>query len=691
MPQGMKKTFLLLVVMGLVANSFGRPLINLTDTPLTVGVYDKYEVSFTMGRYSNPYDPEVIDVFALFTAPDGRTFRVNGFYFEGYSFKEENGVEVASRLRDNDSWKIRFTPDTPGRWSYVIHAVDQDGETQSKVLWYDCQPKNNATGFIRVANNQYLKQEVIVNGRRGYHSFFPIGPNIAWYNTADYNKFQKPYGIYEYHRYIDALSGNANFMRVWACRYQYLSLYGPEHAIRENGRPKMYFDSTLNQKDAAELDDIVSYAAAHGLNLMLCMFTYGEFRNDSEALENSEKHGSMPSGWRYCPYHTILGLNRPVEFFSDPKALRVTRNLMRYFVARWGYATNIVSWELFNEVANIFRDTTLQGDELDAVINWHNDMAETIRSVDPHQHLVSTSTGNASEMAGLKYLIFKKLDLAQDHSYHNIQKAKLSEQVPQKLMEVSEKMREQYPSKPVFIGEYGFGSNSQKIVVTDMDPYGFDLHNTLWSSLFSGLAGPGSLWRWQYLDNKDLFSSFRPLKTFCEALPLLSDSFTARTTGSVQGSNIAFPNNLETYYMVNASEDTLLGWSQDVAFTYQSLRRLTDEVGSNEHFVNHSILDPEGYIYTLNPAKRPAPSYISNLIVLPIDDQPKGTRYEVRWFDSETGLELRSERTETVVRKPWFRSKRIVIEFPLSIRDILGIRINNTYGDAVFMITKIQE
>ena len=176
--------------------------------------------------------------------------------------------------------------------------------------------------------------------------------------------------------------------------------------------------------------------------------------------------------------------------------------------------------------------------------------------------------------------------------------------------------------------------------------------------------------------------------TFSKTLPILSDSFTGKTTAVSEGSTFAFPNGLETYYLENDARDTILGWAQDEGFAYQSLRRQTDEVGKNHHFVDNGVFDPEGYVYTLNPAKRPMPSSSSNSIVLPIKSQPRGTKYQVRWFDAETGLELTDEATMVTVRRPWFRSRRIVIEFPASIRDVKKGRVNNTFGDAVFMITK---
>lgn len=684
----MRKTILLLSLLSTLTLGFGQPNLCMTDTPTTVAVFDKYEVSFTLDSYANPYDPEIIDVYAVFTAPDGRTLRANGFYYEGYSFREDNRVEIASRQRENDNWKVRFTPDEAGRWTFEIHAIDQSGESKSEVIAFDCQPKVSAVGFIKAANKEFLKREVVTNGEKGYHSFFPVGPNVAWYSSSDYYRFKKPYGIYDYRYYIDMLSGNANYMRIWTNRYQYLSIYGPEHAIREAGRPTLYFDSTLNQKDAAELDYIISYAAEHDINLMLCVFTYDDFRDDSEALSKSEQYGSMPSGWPYNPYHTVMGLEQPVAFFSDPDAMRVTRNLLRYYVARWGYATNIVCWELFNEVINIFRNVELQGNEADAILNWHNEMAAFIRSVDTHQHLVTTSLGSTKGMEEMRLRIYDNLDIAQDHNYQNLQKAKSKEQMSQVLYNKSILLRENYPEKPSFMGEYGLNNPEKSITNSVKDPKGIDLHNSLWSSLFSGYMSSASFWYWSQLKESGTFERFRPMMVFANSLPILSGTFNAANTGTVDGNDLVFPNNIVTYYMVNATEDTIIGWCQDAAFGYQALRRLSDEVGDNGHFINDGVFDPEGYVYTLNPEKRPGPSHWNNRIVLPINGQKSGTVYLVQWFDAETGRELRSEMAEAVVRKPWFRNRRIVIDFPASIRDIVGGRINNTFGDAVFLITK---
>ena len=511
---------------------------------------------------------------------------------------------------------------------------------------------------------------------------------MAWYSAADYGIYKKPYGVFEYEKYINLLAGKANFMRIWLNRYQYLSLYGPEHAGTMDGKTRMYFDNTMNQKDAAELDYIIQYARQNGISVMPCIFNFRNFQHKSGTPNGTNGKTAMPSDWVNNPYNTVLGLSSKYDFFTDSRAIRIQKNLIRYIVARWGYATNILCWELWNEVANMADGETISTQVQRNIVQWHAQMADYIHSIDPYQHPVSTSLGSGKDISTL-YHAFESMDLFQEHNYQNIQKAASNEQFTYVLYREAVKGREKYSDKPFFMGEFGFGQGGSKPSYDVKDPKGVDLHNSLWSSAFSGAMGPASFWYWENLDKNKWYDRFKPLLTFFGNLPVLSDSFTPKHTGTVRSHSLTFPYHLQTYYMVNANEDTLMGWSQDTAFCYQSLRHLTDEMGKNYHFADNGASDPTGYVYTLNPSKRPAPSYPNNRIVLPISNQPRGTKYQVRWYDPETGLELTDEATVVAVRRPLFRSKRIFIEFPSSIRDIRGARINNTFGDAVFVITKM--
>ena len=689
----MKRIGLFLVLMALAAVAMGKPVVTKLTAPKTVGIFEKYELSFQLGAYNNPYDPEVIDVYAVFSDPSGRTFRVNGFYYEDYQLREQNQLEVASRQRAGDGWKIRFTPDAVGKWTFVIHAVDRSGVVEVSTsagapLVFDCLAKDRSEGFIRLANTRFLKRERFANGRKQDGSFFPVGPNVAWYGCAD-NAYTKPYGVYDYHRYLDSLSGNANYMRIWINRYQCLNLYGPEHTQKEGGAPSMYFDHTLNQKDAAELDEIIAYAASKGVAVMPCIFNCRNFYTKSYVPK--QRPSIMPSDWVNNPFNTVLGLNSKLDFFTDARAKRITKNLIRYIVARWGYATNILGWELWNEVANITNGEVLPVQDQRNIADWHSEMASYLRSLDPHGHLVSTSLGSVKGEDRLSAVFFQDFDFVQYHNYQNIQKAKSKEPMSHVLFNACAHARLRYPTKPFFMGEFGYGQSNPEVPYLDKDPFGIDLHNALWSSLFSGSMGPASFWYWEIMRQAKWFHHFGPVLAFSRELPLLSDGFKPATTGTEQGSFLHFPNQLETYYLVNATEDTLLGWSQDTAFAYQSLRRFTDRVGKNGHFDKDGVYDAKGYVYTLSPSKRPKPSGVDNRIAFRISSQPVGTRYRVRWFDTETGRELVAEATEAVVRRSLFFGKKLTIVFPASIRDINRGVVNNTYGDAAFVITRIPD
>ena len=259
----------------------------------------------------------------------------------------------------------------------------------------------------------------------------------------------------------------------------------------------------------------------------------------------------------------------------------------------------------------------------------------------------------------------------------------------QMLYEKTEEMREGYPQTPCFVGEYGLKNTASGIDYLSKDPHGIDIHNSSWSSLFSGAIGPASFWYWRQLDKLNLYSLFKPLTVFCSGLPMLSDAFTPATTGVVEGSSLVYPDQMQTYYLINNEEDTILGWCQDMAFAYQSLRRLTDVIGNDGHFVNDGVRDSQGYVYTLDPSVKPNAESISGIIRIPMGKQRRGTRYQVRWYDTETGLEIPSEATEAVVRYRLFQGRQLRLRFPESLRD--GSSYANTFGDAAFVIYKISD
>ena len=113
----MKKSLFVLLFATIVSKGFGQ----LFSYPNSVGLFGLYEVSFTLPTtYSNPYDPDTINVYAEFTGPDNSSYIVNAFYYEDYTFYQHvEGYEVAVRHSENDGWRLRFTPTVVGTFSVV--------------------------------------------------------------------------------------------------------------------------------------------------------------------------------------------------------------------------------------------------------------------------------------------------------------------------------------------------------------------------------------------------------------------------------------------------------------------------------------------------------------------------------------------------------------------------------------------
>lgn len=693
----MRKVLLFLVFVFSCLYSVGQPTIVSPTFPNSVGLFDLFEVSFTMGdTYSNPYDPNEISIRAYFISPDNTVIPVEAFYYEGYSFQKiVNNIdyyEQASSTNDV-AWKVRFTPTCIGTWHFKIWARDASGlitempNSGSRYYTFTCTSVNNGEGFISKANARFLKRDVVKNGVRQYHSFFPIGPNIAWYGCANYGfyHYTRPRGIYEYEKYIDSLDGNANYMRIWLNRYQYLSLYGPEYTQMDvEGNPIVYFDSIINQKDSAELDYIITYAKQHGVSIMPCIFSFGDFASQNEHdLSDS-------SNWNNNPYRFII--DNPCEFFTDERAKTITKHLIRYIISRWGYATNIVSWEFWNEVDHMFyMCDEWKFIDMD-VVAWHEEMADYVMSTDPYHHCVTTSIGSVDEHFSLYSTVFDNLDFVQQHNYQNIQNTQSKKQFSYVLYDKIYKAHIQYNFKPFFMGEFGFDQYFPPYYASK-DPHGIDLHNSLWSSLFSTAIGPASFWWWEHLDSEGLFKRFMPILHFCENLPILSETFKPSQTGVISGHSLVFDNSIETYYMKNHTEDTIYGWCQDTAFAYQSLRWLTDGThwittnwGLALLFDENAVFDPAGYVYTLSLAKRPSPSSNSNIITIPIESQPIGAYYSLKWYNTETGYVYSTSVNYTQVQQDASGNKYVSITFPSFIRDVQNQTILNTFGDVVFSL-----
>ena len=330
---------------------------NVTKNSDPINEYDKFELTFNVaGNITNPYDPGNADVWAIFTSPSGVTTWVNAFYYQNYTLTcPGNGTNT-----DNThSWKIRFAANQTGTWTYVIKAYDYAGTTGTSTTGspFTCNVSTNK-GFIRKTNNRYLAFD---NGTQ----YVPVGEDVGWWDSGP------NHGPCDYTTWLDNLSANGgNFFRHWMCSWA--------TAIEWNDTGLGNYDA--RQFRAAYLDWIIDYARQKNIYIMLCLNNHGQV----STLTNPE--------WTSNPYYINNGgpCATTTDFFTNTTAAYYYERRMRYVVARWGYATNIMCWEMFNEVDwtdNFGSDPAVRAD----VTNWINEMAQYIRSIDPQQHLITTS------------------------------------------------------------------------------------------------------------------------------------------------------------------------------------------------------------------------------------------------------------------------------------------------------------
>lgn len=98
-----------------------------------------------------------------------------------------------------------------------------------------------------------------------------------------------------------------------------------------------------NMASAWKLDYLVDLAHLRGLRIVLCFETTRPFQEipSREGLD-----------WRSNPYNAANGgpLTSPEQFFSNNEAEDYYKRKLRYIIARWGYSSDVLAWQLFNEI-----------------------------------------------------------------------------------------------------------------------------------------------------------------------------------------------------------------------------------------------------------------------------------------------------------------------------------------------------
>jgi hypothetical protein len=450
-----------------------------TPDRLVVPCYEKLELTLDLSAtYENPFDADEIDVHARFTSPVGKQIQVNGFLYQPFTRRLENNAEQIEPAGE-PVWKLRFTPDLAGDWKYQVSARDRSGsarlpETQFKAV------KSDHPGFIRRSARNPLAF-AWDNGR----PFFAVGENMCWAAGR---------GSFDYDQWLPELGkAGGNFIRIWMSSWNCaLEWSRPGKGESRSGEYEGVGRYSLG--NAWKLEAILDAAERQGVNVMLCLGTYGEFTSGGFFNEGQ---------WNANPYKQSNGgpCDKPGDFWTNATARKLYQRRLRYLAARYGHRTNLQAWEFWNEAK--------------APAAWIAEMARCFRGTgefqgrpaDPYGHLVTTTYGTSEVWK------IPELDFTQTHSYG---KGDIPDHAP--VVQDDARKHAIY-RKPHIMAEFGIdwrGPDSKY----DPDGLAVNLHNGLWASVCSGEAGTAMIWWWDnYVHPKALYNQYAPVRRFVDAVP----------------------------------------------------------------------------------------------------------------------------------------------------------------------------
>ncbi len=448
----------------------------------SVEQFGKFEAAVDLtATFDNPYDYDEVIVTATFISPSGISKTVDGFFMQNYNLNTSTGSLSAN---GSGAFRVRFSPNEIGMWSFTITVADATGSATSEAFGFQCTTISTPTnhGFIRIGQTNYLSFD---DGAQ----YIAIGENIAWQNNNAY---------LNYKAWLDGLIANGgNFFRLWHAHWG----LGIEWKNGNGFQGLRHYKQT----NCFYQDWLYDYCAENGIYIMLAL----------------QYHGSVSTNvnpnWNDSPYNVANGgpCQSTIEFFTNDEARAHTKNRYRYIVARWGYSRAILCWELFNEV---HWTDNFQANK-DLVADWHFEMAEYLKSIDPNQHIVTTSYGG--DLTDENVWEHPDFELTQTHIYLN------TPNIERALSHANQSHLDEF-GKPTLNGEFGLGGSSN---LANADPDGIHIHNSLWGGLFSGGLGTAMTWWWDnYIHPKDLYYHFSGISQVVNEVPFLDENLAPANT-----------------------------------------------------------------------------------------------------------------------------------------------------------------
>jgi len=351
---------------------------------------------------------------------------------------DDEGLTYAARFcpREEGVWQVALGYRTGGVWTNAV----------SRELQCVASPGRGMIGI----DPRYRTHFAYETGER----FYPIGQNVCWAE--------------DYEPYLRALhEQGGNLIRVWICPWN--------NPLLEEKK----LDS-FKEESALEIDRLFELAGKYDIHVQLVLTYHGWLRDD----------------WYRNPFNGDNGgpCSLAQEFWTKPEAQRAFKRYIERCVQRWSAYPELFAWELVNET-----DLTPRYNN-GHIVDWHREMSDYLKSIDPHEHLVTTTLCSGNSIGALWDL--PSIDFCSSHIYSADATLELLKEL--RLCEGV--------GKPYFVTEIGRGWRAAD---DQIDPTGRHLHHVLWLGWMTPTAGNCLPWWWDtFIEPNGLIEHFGPLAAF---------------------------------------------------------------------------------------------------------------------------------------------------------------------------------
>ncbi|MFN6013836.1 MAG: hypothetical protein ACK47F_04010 [Flavobacteriales bacterium] len=680
------------------------------DTFLVAGTYQKIEIGIDLppaidqkierffkqnGRRDqsiNPYSTADILVSSEITSPKGEKKMSHGFYYEEY----KKDLARNKWIQDTTSFDFRLRFTLPEAGHYTVKVILQSKNFRSLESQFELD-------VVTSENPGYLQV-----GRNGKHlsfsgsnkSFYGVGQVIPWTDWENWEKADLPSGPQKFEEIYNALrtldNAQGNFTRFVAAPW-FMQL---EWEALGNYQPKM--------GQAWEFDRIVESCEAMDIYFLFCALMQSPL-----VQRPDEKEYILPRiRWEtYCyndndqtPSEVAaeppLGIQEPIEFFSNVRAIRHSKDYFRYLIARYGYSTSLAGWQLVSEVDETaeYRDELKDGVAVDHSSNrlhvrdWTRTMSDFIHVElgDPHMISIAMINGKGYsktfwdpelfDLENIDFFGFHDYVFEQEYGKGKILNRNLLYRYPT-VREVNMGFQNgsiSYPSyqgKPFIYDEFGHilviprpegKDNHVDPVVEFNNCADFMFKQDLWFTFASGCAVAGLDW-WnqdQYLRHEMWKKFFPSLMKFAadidfekinytevrliKDIPMIAQRWplTEKEIRKANDKNYRKDDLLEAYIQVSADQAQGFGWMMNRSVNWPNL---VEEYPCIQDLVEGKGLYSKPYL--VKPEDDDIPDLpidiASESQFIKIYGLKKRTEYQVRFFSTITGLQQGSVQVKT--------------------------------------------